>query len=117
VVQTIDPDGGTNPVVYTRTGKLQVTIDKPGHFASFTYDFLDRVVGTKYAHSTTTGFAYDPNGNRTSAGGYHWAWLGVVKIQNYGLAASARLRSSMARSSRSGWSVWIKSIPQSIAWV
>jgi RHS repeat-associated protein len=67
VVQTIDPDGGTNTVVYNSIGKQQATIDKLGRTNSYTYDNQGRLIQTIYPDQTTETSAYDAVGNRTSS--------------------------------------------------
>lgn len=67
VVQTINPDGGTNTVIYDPTGKQQATIDPLGHTTSYTYDSQGRLILTTYPDNTTESSAYDPNGNRTNS--------------------------------------------------
>ena len=53
VVQTIDPDGGTNTVVYDPTGKQQATIDQLGRTTSYIYDLQSRLIQTTYPDQTT----------------------------------------------------------------
>ena len=67
VVQTIEPDGSTNGVVFDPTGKQLSTTDKLGRTTSYTYDFA-RAAGADHLsrHSTET-FAYDAAGNRTNS--------------------------------------------------
>ena len=64
VVQTIDPDGGTNTVVFDPTGKQQAAIDKLGRTTVYTYDVLGRLVETTYPDGTSESSVYDANGNR-----------------------------------------------------
>ena len=64
VVTTVNPDGGTNTVVYNSIGKQQATIDPLGHTTSFGYDSQGRLIQTTFADSTTEKSAYDANGNR-----------------------------------------------------
>ena len=64
VVQTINPDGGTNTVVYDNTGKQQARIDSLGNTNSYVYDCQGRLIQTLYADGTTETSAYDANGNR-----------------------------------------------------
>ncbi len=65
VVQTINPDGGTNTVVYDSIGKQQATIDPLGNMTSFAYDSQGRLIATTNADLTTDQTFYDANGNRT----------------------------------------------------
>ena len=67
VVQTIDPDGGTNTVVYAPTGKQQAAIDQLGRTTSYIYDLQSRLIQTTYPDQTTETSAYDANGNRTNS--------------------------------------------------
>jgi RHS repeat-associated protein len=67
VVQTIDPDGGTNTVVYNAIGKQQATIDALGNTTSYVYDSQGRLVQTVYADGTTEQSVYDANGNRVQS--------------------------------------------------
>jgi RHS repeat-associated protein len=67
VTQTINPDGGTNTVVYDPTGKQQFTIDPLGNTNSYTYDALGQLIQTTYPDGTTESSAYDANGNRISS--------------------------------------------------
>ena len=67
VVQTVDPDGGTNTVVYDLNGRQQATIDALGRTTSYTYDGQGRLIQTTYPDQTTTTSAYDANGNRISS--------------------------------------------------
>lgn len=67
VVQTIDPDNGTNTVVYDLNGRQQVTIDKMGRTNSYAYDALGRLIQTTYPDLTTETNGYDANGNRITS--------------------------------------------------
>ena len=67
VVQTIDPDGGTNTVVYDLNGRQQATIDKLGRTNSYSYDTQGRLIQTAYPDGTTESSAYDANGNRATS--------------------------------------------------
>ena len=67
VVQTIDPDGGTNAVVYDPAGKQAATIDKLGRTTSYIYDAQGRLIQTTYPDLTTETSAYDAAGNRTNS--------------------------------------------------
>jgi len=67
VVQTINPDGGTNTVVDDPTGKQQATIDPLGRTTSYVYDRQGRLVQTIYPAGTSESSAYDTNGNRTNS--------------------------------------------------
>ncbi|MGD1089511.1 MAG: RHS repeat-associated core domain-containing protein [Verrucomicrobiota bacterium] len=67
VIQTIDPDGGSNTVVYNATGQQQTTIDPLGRTNSYTYDALGRLIQTTYPDTTTETSAYDANGNRINS--------------------------------------------------
>jgi RHS repeat-associated protein len=67
VVQTIDPDGGTNTVVYNAIGKQQTIIDQLGRTISYTYDTLGRLTKTTYPDLTTESSTYDANGNRATS--------------------------------------------------
>jgi len=64
VVQTINPDGGVNTVVYNNIGKQQATIDPLAHTNSFAYDSQGRLITTTNADLTTEISRYDANGNR-----------------------------------------------------
>ena len=66
VIQTIDPDGGTNIVVFDAAGRPQQKIDKLGRVTGYTYDFGGRLIQTTYPDHTTEAFLYDPAGNRTN---------------------------------------------------
>jgi len=67
VTQTIEPDGGTNRMVYDPAGRQQATIDKLGHVTSFVYDSQGRLFVTTNADLNPTSSAYDSNGNRTNS--------------------------------------------------
>ena len=67
VVQIIDPDGGTNTVIYNVIGKQQATIDKLGRITSHDYDNHGRLWSTTYPDLTTETSAYDANGNCTNS--------------------------------------------------
>ena len=67
VVQSIDPDGGTNTVVYNLAGKQQAIIDKLGRATTYDYDNQGRLWRTTYPDLTTEISAYDANGNRTNS--------------------------------------------------
>jgi RHS repeat-associated protein len=67
VFQTIDPDGGTNTVVYDVNGRQQATVDKLGRTTSFVYDDQGRLTKTTYPDQTTETSGYDSNGNRTNS--------------------------------------------------
>jgi RHS repeat-associated protein len=67
VVQTIDPDGGTNTVVYNAIGKQQATIDKLGRQTSYTYDDQGRLAQTAYPDGTSEFSYCDAAGNRTNS--------------------------------------------------
>ena len=67
VVQTIDPDGGTNTTVYSALGKQQATIDKLGRTTSFLFDDQGRVIQTVYPDLTSEFSGYDATGNRTNS--------------------------------------------------
>jgi len=67
VIQTIDPDGGTNTVVYNAIGKQQATIDALGNTTAYAYDDQGRLIQTTYADATTETSAYDAAGNRTNS--------------------------------------------------
>jgi RHS repeat-associated protein len=67
VTQTIDPDGGTNTVIYDLNGKQQTTIDKLGRTTSYFYDAQGRLFQTTYPDNTKETSAYDANGNRTNS--------------------------------------------------
>ena len=66
-VQTINPDGGKNTVVYNAIGKQQATIDPLGNTNSYTYDDQGRLKQSIYADTTLESSAYDANGNRSSS--------------------------------------------------
>jgi len=67
VVQTIDPDGGTNTVIYDSTGKQQAIIDTLGQPTSYFYDLQGRLIQTTYPDLTTESSAYDAAGNRITS--------------------------------------------------
>jgi RHS repeat-associated protein len=67
VVQTIEPDGGTNTVVYSATGQSLSTTDKLGRTTTYQYDYQDRLVLTTYPDLTTETSAFDAMGNRTNS--------------------------------------------------
>ena len=67
VTQTIDPDGGTNIVIYNVIGKQQATIDKLGHTNSYVYDAMARLIQTTYPDFTTETNGYDAAGNRIAS--------------------------------------------------
>ena len=67
VTQTIDPDGGTNTVVYNEIGRQAATIDKLGRTTSFEYDAQGRMFRTTYPDLTTESSVYDSAGNRTTS--------------------------------------------------
>ncbi len=67
VVQAIDPDGGTNTVVYNLIGQQQATIDKLGRTTSYTYDYQGRLIQTTYPDLTTETNGYDATGNRIAS--------------------------------------------------
>ncbi len=67
VVQTIEPDGSTNGVVFDPTGKQLSTTDKLGRITSYAYDFAGRLIQTTYPDNSTETFAYDAAGNRTNS--------------------------------------------------
>jgi RHS repeat-associated protein len=66
-VQTIEPDGGTNAVIYDLAGRMQSKSDKLGHVTSYSYDFQGRLVQTTYPDLTTETSAYDSADNRTNS--------------------------------------------------
>ena len=67
VTQTINPDGGTNTVVYNVLGQQQETIDALGNQTSYSYDALGRLIQTVYSDGTTNVSSYDAAGNRTNS--------------------------------------------------
>jgi RHS repeat-associated protein len=67
VIQTIDPDGGTNMVVFDAAGRQQRTVDKLYHTNTFAYDYLGRLVLSTFPDGSTNATIYDANGNRTSS--------------------------------------------------
>ncbi len=67
VIETIDPDGGTNTTVYNAIGKQQATIDPLGHTNSYVYDDQGRLIQTIYPDGTAESSAYDAVGNRTNS--------------------------------------------------
>ncbi len=67
VVQTIDPDVGTNTVVYDLAGKQVATVDKLGNTTSYAYDGMDRLVQTTFPDLTIETNGYDANGNRVAS--------------------------------------------------
>jgi RHS repeat-associated protein len=67
VIQTINPDGGTNTVVYNAIGKQQATTDPLGNIISYAYDNQGRLIQTTNADGTIESSAYDANGNRISS--------------------------------------------------
>jgi RHS repeat-associated protein len=67
VVQTINPDSGTNTVVYNLIGQQQATIDPLGRATTYDYDNQGRLWRTTYPDLTTELSYYDANGNRTNS--------------------------------------------------
>jgi len=67
VVQTVNPDAGTNTVIYDPTGRQQVTIDPLGHTTSYAYDAQGRLTNTTYPDMSSVSCSYDANGNRTNS--------------------------------------------------
>ena len=67
VVQTIDPDGGTNIVMFDLAGRQQKTINKLGWPTTYAYDWQNRLVLTTFADGTTSSSTYDANGNRITS--------------------------------------------------
>ncbi len=67
VVQTIDPDVGTNTVVYDLAGKQVATVDKLGNTTSYAYDGQGRLLITTYPDSTMETNGYNANGNRVAS--------------------------------------------------
>jgi RHS repeat-associated protein len=67
VIQTIDPDGGTNSVVYNAIGKQSATIDKLARTTSYFYDNQGRLFQTTYPDGTSEFSYYDAGGNRTNS--------------------------------------------------
>jgi len=83
VVQTIDPDDGTNIVVYNNIGKQQATIDPLGNTSSYAYDDQGRLIVTTYPDLTTgtsifvTAFGYD------GAGRLIWVSNALNQVTSY----------------------------------
>ncbi|HLX69591.1 MAG TPA: LamG-like jellyroll fold domain-containing protein [Verrucomicrobiae bacterium] len=67
VVQTVNPDGGTNTVVYNAIGQQQATIDPLGRTTSYLYDSQGRLIQTAYPDGSTETNGYDANGNRIAS--------------------------------------------------
>jgi RHS repeat-associated protein len=67
VVQTIDPDGGTNAVSYDPAGRQQTTTDPLDHKTTYAYDPEGRLLETDYPDGTATKSLYDPSGNRITS--------------------------------------------------
>jgi RHS repeat-associated protein len=67
VVQTINPDGGTNSVFYNEIGKQAQTIDPLGRVTGYTYDEQGRLTQTTYPDGFSESSAYDAGGNRTNS--------------------------------------------------
>jgi RHS repeat-associated protein len=67
VIETINPDGGTNTVIYNLLGQQAETIDPLGHTNTFTYDAIGRLIQTIFPDGTTNTSAYDDAGNRTNS--------------------------------------------------
>jgi RHS repeat-associated protein len=67
VIQTINPNGGTNAVFYNLIGKQQATIDPLGRTNSYNYDALGRLIQTTYPDLTTETNGYDAAGNLTAS--------------------------------------------------
>ena len=67
IVQTIDPDGGTNVVAYDDIGNVASSTDKLGRVTKYTYDFQGRLLQTTYPDLTTEISSYDAMGNRTNS--------------------------------------------------
>jgi len=66
-IQTVEPDGGTNTIIYNMIGQEAMSIDALGHTTSYYYDALGHLTNTTYPDSSTTSSAYDANGNRTNS--------------------------------------------------
>jgi RHS repeat-associated protein len=67
VIQTINPDGGTNSVIFDAAGRQIVSLDPLGHGTTNSYDFLGRLILTTFADGTTNSSSYDANGNRIAS--------------------------------------------------
>jgi RHS repeat-associated protein len=67
VIETIDPDGGTNTIIYNAINKQQATIDPRGNTTSYNYDDQGRLIQTIYPDGTSETSAYDAVGNRTNS--------------------------------------------------
>lgn len=67
VVETLNPDGGSNTTVYTATGQQASTTDANGNKTTYAYDDENRLILTTYADGTTTSSSYDSNGNRITS--------------------------------------------------
>ena len=67
IIQTINPDGGANSVIYDLVGRQEATIDPLGHTNTFVYDAMGRVIETQYQDGTASTSAYDAVGNRTNS--------------------------------------------------
>ena len=67
VVQTIEPDGYTNSVVYDNNGRQSVTIDKLNRQTQYFYDDRGNLTNTTYPDMTSEQSFYDAAGRRTNS--------------------------------------------------
>jgi len=66
-VQTIDPMGNTNSVVFNEIGKRSVTIDKLGRQTKYFYDAKGNLTNTALPDLTFEQSLYDAEGRRTNS--------------------------------------------------
>jgi RHS repeat-associated protein len=67
VVQTIDPNGFTNAVVYDNNGRQSVTIDALNRPTQYFYDTRGNLTNTIYPDTTFEQSAYDQDSRRTNS--------------------------------------------------
>jgi RHS repeat-associated protein len=67
VIQTIDPDGGTNTVIYNAIGKQQATVNKLGYATQYFYDDRGNLTNTTYPDLLPETASYDSAGNRINS--------------------------------------------------
>jgi RHS repeat-associated protein len=67
VVETIDPEGGSNSIAYDGAGRQIQTTDQLGRSTYYQYDYMGRLAQTTYPDGTFETSAYDAAGNRTNS--------------------------------------------------
>jgi RHS repeat-associated protein len=67
LVETIDPLGHSNSVIYNAIGKRQATIDQLGRTNTYTYDDKGNLTMTTYPDGTTEASVYDANSQRIAS--------------------------------------------------